>query len=297
MPWLQITLTTDQANAEQLSDTLSTIGAVAVTLQDGADQPIYEPERNTTPIWNNTQVIGLFAEEVHPQTVITALTEQLAPQPLPPLQAEVLPDQDWQRACLEDFQPMQFGKRLWICPSWHTPPVADAINIMLDPGLAFGTGTHPTTALCLAWLDAQANLHGQTVIDYGCGSGILAIAAAKLGASAVWAIDNDPQALVATQENAQRNQVATAIHTALPEQRPPDLPVDVLLANILAAPLLELQKQFVRHLKVRGRLVLSGILTTQVSEIRTAYQTDCNDFVVSGQEEWACITARKVESA
>ena len=297
MPWLQITLTTDQANAERLSDALTTIGAVAVTLQDGADQPIYEPERNTTPIWNNTQVIGLFAEDVHSQTIIAALTEQLAPHPLPPLHTELLPDQDWQRACLEDFQPMQFGKRLWICPSWHTPPVADAVNIMLDPGLAFGTGTHPTTALCLGWLDMQANLHEQTVIDYGCGSGILAIAAAKLGASAVWAIDNDPQALVATQENAQRNQVAATIYTALPEQMPTDLTVDILLANILAAPLLELQKQFVQHLKVHGRLVLSGILTTQVSEIRTAYQTDFNNFAVSGQEEWACITARKAESA
>ncbi|MDH5592420.1 MAG: 50S ribosomal protein L11 methyltransferase, partial [Gammaproteobacteria bacterium] len=240
MAWIQFIFNSTPDAADQLSDMLSVCGAGAVTFQDNADQPIYEPAIGSTPLWSATNVIALFDAAIEPDEIIQALTEQLAPQVLPNYRIEAVEDKDWVREWMENFHPICFGKKLWICPSWRKPPQDDAINIMLDPGLAFGTGTHPTTALCLNWLD-QADVKGKYVIDYGCGSGILAIAAAMLGAKKVIGIDTDPQALEATQANAERNRVQ--VDTYLPDDCP-EIPCDLLLANILAGPLQSLAEQF-----------------------------------------------------
>lgn len=270
MPWLQLILETDAEHAPALSDLLSEAGAAAVTLQDSADQPLYEPPPGATPLWQATRVIGLFPAEEDTDALIAALTAAWAPQPLPALRVEQLEDRDWTREWMDKYKPMRFGTRLWIVPSWTTAPEPSAVNILLDPGLAFGTGTHPTTRLCLEWLDAHPQDDSQ-VIDYGCGSGILAIAALKLGAQHLWAVDNDPQALIATRDNAERNAVSERITTALPEQFQPLL-ADLLIANILAGPLIELAPHFATLVKPGGDIVLSGILPEQAADVLAAYR-------------------------
>ena len=192
---------------------------------------------------------------------------------------------------MDQFQPLQFGRRLWICPKWHTPPQPDDVNIMLDPGLAFGTGTHPTTALCLEWLDSK-DLNGKTMIDYGCGSGILAIAAAKLGAHQVYAVDHDPQALNATTNNAIANLVDDRISISAPVALP-DLTVDVLLANILAGPLLDLAPRFAQLVRKGGSLVLSGILNEQTSILMEKYHTWFNMEPATTREEWVRLNGQR----
>lgn len=274
MPWLQLTLSTNPELAPRLSDLLDQLGATAVTMQDRADQPLYEPPLGTTPLWSETQVTGMFPAETDMEAVRATLSARLAPTPLPEWQLEQLDDQDWERAWMEDFQPMPFGKRLWIVPSWYEPPEPDAVNILLDPGLAFGTGTHPTTRLCLEWLDAT-DLCGKTVIDYGCGSGILAVAAALLGAKRVIAIDNDPQALQATAANADKNGVREQIEIYLPEayihQCGTAAKADVMVANILAGPLIELASHFATLVAPGAPIALSGILPEQADKVRDQY--------------------------
>jgi len=227
MAWIQFIFDSTPDAAERLSDALSECGAAAVTFQDNADQPIYEPEIGTTPLWAATNVVALFDAEQDIDTVINALSHKLRPQAVPNYRIEAVEDKDWVREWMDSFQPICFGERLWICPSWLSPVEPDAVNIMLDPGLAFGTGTHPTTALCLNWLD-QADVKDKYVIDYGCGSGILAIAAALLGAKKVIGVDTDPQALEATQANAARNGVH--IETYFPDQCPNE-PADLIISQ------------------------------------------------------------------
>lgn len=267
MAWIQLIFTSSPQQAEALSDALSAAGAAAVTFQDNADQPIYEPAIGETPLWSATSVIALFDAETDCDAVLETLTAQLGD--LPSCRIEAVEDKDWEREWMDNFHPICFGEKLWIVPSWHQPPQPEAVNILLDPGLAFGTGTHPTTALCLQWLD-QADLTGKTVIDYGCGSGILAIAAALLGADKVIGIDTDPQALEATQANAARNNVI--VETYLP-QHCPEIQSDLLLANILAGPLMELMPRFLQLTHPHSELVLSGILETQAATVRQHYQT------------------------
>ncbi|MBT8145668.1 MAG: 50S ribosomal protein L11 methyltransferase, partial [Gammaproteobacteria bacterium] len=191
------------------------------------------------------------------------------------IEVQSLADQDWEKSWMDRFHPMQFGRQLWICPSWSSPPDPDAVNIMLDPGLAFGTGTHPTTALCLEWLEQQ-NLQDKLVVDYGCGSGVLGIAAALLGAQRVLAVDNDPQAIVASESNREVNGLeASQLAVYLPENFPPQpamLPADILLANILAGPLEELAPAFASLIRPAGDLVLSGILPEQAPALLSCYQ-------------------------
>ncbi len=290
MPWTQLTFALEAEQADIFSDYLSQAGALSVTLKDAEDQPIYEPALHTTPVWQHTLVIGLFEAD----TDIPALLDQLQTQvsPLPAYQTEQLDDQDWVRNSLADFQAMRFGERLWVCPHWIEPPEPDALNIRLDPGLAFGTGTHATTALCLTWLDEQVDLHGVQALDYGCGSGILGIAALKLGATEVWGTDIDAQALQATQDNAQQNAVAEHFYLMLPEQLP-TLQVDLLLANILANPLCELVESLAAYVKPQGRILLSGILQEQIPDIQMTYAPY---FVLDEarlQEGWACISGQK----
>ncbi len=270
MPWLQLTFYSTKDDAEALADLLSEAGAAAVTMQDAADQPLYEPPPGATPLWQLTNVVGLFDESFNSDAVINQLQAQWSSE-LPEYRSEQLEDQDWERAWMDDFKPMQFGERLWIVPSWHEAPQQDDVNIHLDPGLAFGTGTHPTTRLCLEWLDGH-DVEGLPVIDYGCGSGILAIAAALLGAESVLAVDNDPQALVATLDNARRNHVEARIRAYLPKEAP-DETVPLLLANILAGPLIELSPQLASRVQSGGHIVLSGILPEQADAVSTAYST------------------------
>ncbi len=283
MPWLQLKLQAHPGQAQTLAEWLEEAGAAAVTLRDGADQPLYEPTPGSNPLWTRTEVIGLFPAETEMKDIKHRL-EQEAGELFSSWQLQALEEKEWSRAWMEEFQPMLFGKHLWICPSWHTPPEPDAVNILLDPGLAFGTGTHPTTALCLEWLDTHPPL-GSTVIDYGCGSGILAIAAARLGASSVIGVDTDPQALQATRDNASKNGVRQRIRVAPPEDSvfPP---ADLLLANILANPLIELAERLATQVKEGGSIVLSGILKDQTEEVTAAYRPWFTITEPVTREEW-----------
>ncbi|EIJ42799.1 ribosomal protein L11 methyltransferase [Beggiatoa alba B18LD] len=292
MSWLQLVVNTDAEHVDEISDSLTELGALSVTWQDAADQPVYEPPLNTTPIWQNTRILALFEEDTDPESLLLHFHAVLSADVPLSYELQRLADQEWTRVWMSDFHPMRFGERLWICPSWTSPPEPDAVNILLDPGLAFGTGTHPTTALCLEWLDAQTNFAGKRVIDYGCGSGILAIAAAKLGSTENWAVDIDPQALLATRDNAEKNGVSAMIYTALPEAF--TLPqADVLLANILANPLISLAKTFAEYLPAGAPIVLSGILQTQADMVVTAYATYFEQLSVTEKEGWVRVVGYK----
>ena len=268
MPWLQLTLYTTKEHAERFSDQLEGMGAASVTMQDAADQPLYEPPLGTTPLWQLTNVVALFEDDFDMEAIIAQLRNALGEQ-MPEYQVEQVADQEWERAWMVDFKPMLFGGRLWIVPSWSEAPDTGGVNILLDPGLAFGTGTHPTTRLCLEWLDGHSP-EGKSVIDYGCGSGILAIAAALLGAERVIGVDIDPQAITATDDNAERNGVGEKIDAYLTGKEPTQA-ADLLLANILAGPLAELAPLFAGRVKTRGGLVLSGILAEQAEGLRQVY--------------------------
>ena len=270
MPWLQVRLAITPDQAETYEDALLGVGAVSVTFMDAEDQPIFEPDLGTTPLWSNTHLLALFEADTDAANLVAHL-ELLTGGALPAHEIEHIADQDWERSWMDNFQPMRFGRRLWIVPSWHEAPQPEAVNLLLDPGLAFGTGTHPTTALCLEWLDGQ-DLAGCTVIDFGCGSGILAIAALLLGAPQAIGTDIDPQALEASRDNAGRNGIDPA---RFPVHLPADMPqqpAEVVVANILAGPLVALAPQITALVKPGGRLALSGILAEQAEEVRAAYE-------------------------
>jgi len=300
MPNLQLTLTTTREHAELYSDTLSEAGALAVTLLDGEEEPIFEPELGTTPLWTSTLVIGLFELDTDIVSLKTTLQKHLGETVLNDLAIETLEDQDWERACMDQFHPMQFGDHLWICPSWATTPATPlpdplARTILLDPGLAFGTGTHPTTRLCLEWLDKHPPI-AKRVLDYGCGSGILGIAALSLGATHVYAVDYDPQALQSTRDNAEKNGYkADQILSLLPEDFDSCISstikptIDLILANILLNPLIMLAPQFAQWLKPNGQLVLSGILNAQVDLLLKTYDTWFHESHVTQLDEWCRI--------
>ncbi|MFP1723710.1 50S ribosomal protein L11 methyltransferase [Lonsdalea quercina] len=289
MPWIQLKINTSGAHAEPLGDALVESGAVSVTFQDTHDTPVFEPLPGETRLWGDTDVIGLYDAETDMKAVVAILEQE------PLLGAgfkhkiEQLEDKDWEREWMDNFHPMQFGKRLWICPSWRDIPDPEAVNVMLDPGLAFGTGTHPTTALCLQWLDGL-DLQGKTVIDFGCGSGILAIAALKLGAARAIGIDIDPQAVQASRDNAQRNGVSERLELYLPQDQPEALSADVVVANILAGPLRELAPLIGALPNAGGHLGLSGVLATQAANVSEAYQDKFTLDPVAEKEEWCRIT-------
>jgi ribosomal protein L11 methyltransferase len=268
--WQQLSLEAGDLDPETLSTFFEQQGALSVTFMDAAEQPLFEPDPGTTPLWSATRVTALFDAAADLSSLKQQLAAEYGAQVLDRLREETLHDQDWERLWLDRFHPMRFGDRLWICPDGQRPPAEDGqVLIDLDPGLAFGTGTHATTALCLEWLD-QHPPRGQQVLDYGCGSGILAIAALKLGAAAVWGVDIDQQALWASRENATRNQVADGLTTALPDELP-EQDYDLLLANILANPLIELAPRLAELLRPGGQLVLSGILSEQADAVCAAY--------------------------
>ena len=290
MPHLQLTIDVGNSDPAPFEDALIELGAVAVTLEDAADDPVLEPGPGETPLWPTVVVKALFDADTDPAALARALAAALPDGPSP--RFEVLADKAWERVWLEDFRPMRFGRRLWVCPGGLPAGDVDAIRVELDPGLAFGTGTHPTTALCLEWLDGQ-ELAGCAVVDYGCGSGILAVAAAKLGASRVLAVDIDPQALIATRENALRNQIAGALAvTGNPVLAPHS--ADVLLANILAGPLVELAPRFAEALVPGGRLALSGLLPEQADAVTAAYRPWFHIETTTTRDGWVLLSARRL---
>lgn len=290
MPFLQLTLDVGTADPEALESACFESGALSVTLSDAADSPILEPLPGVTPLWPSVRLSALFAADRQPGEVVAAIAAVVGA-PLPPHRFEGIADRDWECEWLRDFRPMRFGTRLWVCPNDESPPDTQATIVWLDPGLAFGTGTHPSTALCLDWLDANT-LDGLDVVDYGCGSGILAIAAVKLGAASVAAVDIDPQALIATDANARRNGVGDRIVTGNPEA--PLEPVDVVLANILLQALIELAPKFASLVRPGGHVVLAGILTSQAETVTAAYRPWFDIQLFSTRDEWVCLHGYRV---
>ncbi len=291
MSWLQISFEISPDSAPELSDLLAEAGALAVTLQDAGDAPVLEPAPGATPLWPTTRVVGLFASEVTAESVLNRLRSKGADYALATLRVEHLEDQPWQRLCMDDFRPMQFGKRLWVCPSWTDPPQPEAISVRLDPGLAFGTGTHPTTALCLEWLEGLP-LRGLQLLDYGCGSGILAIAGLQLGARRVWAVDRDPQALEATRRNAAENGVHERLITRAPHKLEA-VTTEVLVANILAGPIMDLATTFASHVSWGGRIGLSGVLRDQAALVNESYRPWFEMYQPVYREDWCLLTGHR----
>ena len=271
MSWLEYSIQTDKGHAEQTELAMTNAGALSVTVTDAADQPILEPAPGDTPVWDDLIITGLFERPPLSQQTLMQLAQDAGLPSTDPINVTELAEQQWTRTWMDHFKPMSFGQRLWVCPHDMQAPDPDAINLRLDPGLAFGTGTHPTTELCLRWLDGHIN-HQQSLLDYGCGSGILAIAALLLGVPRAWAIDNDEQALIASRDNAANNHVADRITTLLPEQLAADATVDVCVANILAAPLMSLASHLANRVNTNGQIVLSGILVEQAEEVSKHYQ-------------------------
>lgn len=292
MPWIQIRIDASEETADKISNMLMATGSAAVTFMDAKDTPIYEPlPGDEVKYWANTIVMGLYPADHDMDKVVAYLKAQ-------PLlgkdfgyKIEALEDKDWEREWMDNFHPMKFGSRLWVCPSWREIPDPSAVNILLDPGLAFGTGTHPTTALCLSWLDSL-DLKGKTVVDFGCGSGILAIGALKLGAKRVVGIDIDPQAIEASQANALRNDVADKLELYLPKDQP-TLAADVVVANILAGPLKALYEVITGYAKPGADIALSGILESQAEQLLAVYGQSCDLQPIAIEDEWVRISGQK----
>ena len=300
MAWRQFVMELGSLRPETIEDVLLAHGAVAVTYTDAADEPVLEPLPGETPLWSKTRITGLFAADADFDALRTALQDATGLRDLPPFAVDTLAERAWEREWLRDARPLRCGERLWICPGDTDPPAVDdtgddsgddfgdapgdvrgeATIVRLDPGLAFGTGTHATTALCLEWLDGL-DLAGKQVLDVGCGSGILGIAALLLGAARVVAIDIDPQALAATRRNAARNGVADALETTT-DAGTVTARFDVVVANILAAPLLDMAHWICQRVAPRGKLAISGILGSQAAMLETAF-ADANPPIPLGQ--------------
>lgn len=268
MAWLQLRV--HSRYPEFVDEILQACGASAVSFIDAEDDPVLEPAPGETPLWSNTVTLGLFPEKTDLQPVLDALREQLPEADTLQVSDELVEDQDWVRVWLKDCPPLKFGERLWVCPHEKRVDEPGSVTLLLDPGLAFGTGTHPSTALCLEWL-ATHDVSDQHVLDFGCGSGILAIAALLLGARHAVAHDIDPQAIQATRDNAVTNGVSDRLTTVDPERRVEPFPADLVLANILARPLIELAPQLSATIRSGGALVLAGLLDRQADEVRAAY--------------------------
>ena len=291
MPWLQLSIETTEQQAPILELIFENLGALSVTFGDAANQPLLEPIPGEEKIWRNTRVTGLFSAERDADELRSTLNQALNTDVTRTLHLEWLSDRAWERVWLDNFRPMKFGRRLWVCPNGQIPEEADAVVVELDPGLAFGTGTHPTTALCLEWLD-NSDLSGKTIIDYGCGSGILAIAALRLGAGRAIAVDYDPQAIEATRNNAEKNRVADRLTTYLPEQLP-TISTEFLVANILAGPLIELAPNLCNLLQRDGRFALSGILEEQTELVSAAYSGYARLDNPKQSDDWILLSGSK----
>ncbi|MBU0499917.1 MAG: 50S ribosomal protein L11 methyltransferase [Gammaproteobacteria bacterium] len=270
MAWLQLHLTTDKERAPLIEQLFETLGALSVTLVDAGDEPILELGPGETRLWSQIRATGLFPGDRDPDGLRAELTQALQADICRHLTLEVLDDREWERSWLDHFHPMRFGRRLWIRPNGQAIEQPDALVVDLDPGLAFGTGTHPTTALCLEWLDG-ADLAGKTLIDFGCGSGILAIAALKLGARLAFGADHDPQAILASRDNAEKNNLSSRLLLFGPGETLPE-PADILVANILSGTLIDLAGTLAGWVRPGGDLLLSGILAQQAAAVADAFK-------------------------
>jgi ribosomal protein L11 methyltransferase len=296
MPFYEIEFPLGGLPADAVEEALFEVGASSITFVDGGDEPVLEPKPGEVTLWSDTRVRALFQQSAgHAAADAVRHIQQLASAIGSPItdtvRVRAVEDRDWERVWLTDWKSMRFGRRLWVCPTAaEAPHDPDAIVVRLDPGLAFGTGTHPTTALCLQILDSLP-LAGRTMIDYGCGSGILGIAALKMGAGHVIAVDLDPQALIATRENALRNGVASAIKV---QGVPARLrPASCIVANILAGPLIELTPVLSAACETGGDLLLSGLLKTQAYEVKASYSSAFDMVQVVERDDWCCIHARR----
>jgi ribosomal protein L11 methyltransferase len=292
MPFYEIEFPLASLSPDALDDALLEIGALSVTYVDRADdEPVLEPKPGEVRLWRDTLVRALFDQSSEPLLNLQKLSQVFGPRLTDTARLRPVADQAWERVWLNGWKSMRFGRRLWVCPTTAQPPDdPDAVVVRLDPGLAFGTGSHPTTALCLQILDSLP-IGGRSVIDYGCGSGILGVAALKLGAASVVAVDIDSQALTATRDNAVRNDVASRITV---QDAAADLPhAFCVLANILAGPLIELAPRLTAACESGGYLVLSGLLRTQAYAVKAAYAGGFDKVEVASQDEWCCIHARR----
>lgn len=295
MSWLEVSVQVSKEKAPLVEQLLENQSVLALTLTDSADDPVLEPGVGETPLWPSVCITALFGAD-QPREPLSRLLS-LVPGIDRPQQVSFrkVEDQQWERAWLDRFKPMQFGRDLWIVPGNLEAPATAGHVLRLDPGLAFGTGTHPTTRLCLQWIDGH-DFKDRSVVDFGCGSGVLGIAAAIKGATRVIAVDNDPQALLATRDNADRNHVTDKINAVLPDQFRP-AQADIMLANILAGPLIDLSADLLKALRPGGSLVLSGVLEEQADEVIAAYQPYTDPLLVTKDDGWVCISGRKLSPA
>ena len=291
MIWKQISFEVKKSEIDLISEVLMGLGSISITYSDALDEAIYEPPVGQTPLWDNVKVNALFSSEVNQKSIETSISDICN---IVVIDTVTLKDRVWEEECQKDFPSMRFGKRLWVCPSWDTESILsnDSIVIHMDPGLAFGTGTHQTTSLCLEYLDSNPpkNLR---VIDFGCGTGILAIAAAKFGAKSVIAIDNDPQAVLSSKENVAKNKCENTITTIHSINQGSDRKCDLLIANILANPLVELEPLFSDLVHTNGMLLLSGILKEQVDRVVKCYSINFSNIEVANKGEWFRISGKR----
>ena len=294
MNWQQLKVQIHPDHLDFIEPQLLAAGAVSITYLEAEDEPVFQIELGSTPLGENLVLCALFEEGTSLDALLSWLRQNAAVVNRDALDVETIADQAWERSWMDSFSATQFGEKLWICPSWQEPPDPDACNIMLDPGLAFGSGSHATTALCLEWL-AEHELTDMRVVDYGCGSGILAIAAALLGAGAIDAVDNDPQAVLATNDNCARNGLTpNRINACLPEDFDADsASVDILLANILAEPLHSLAATFAALVRPGGRIVLSGLLADQAPDLAARYGEWFDMAPAVQREDWIRLTGRR----
>jgi ribosomal protein L11 methyltransferase len=305
MSWIQATFVVDATDVDRLSDMLEGFLAQAITSENAGEDEFYEVAFPGTPDWQKVKLTALFNDTVEIEPIIAFVQSQFSsstetgwpatgvPDTELPVQIAKLVDQDWERVWLASFKPIKVGSNLWVCPSWCEPTEPAARNIILDPGLAFGTGTHATTNMCLHWL-AEQQLDGQRVLDYGSGSGILAIAAIMSGAEFAEAVDIDPLAVDACIENAARNKVSSQMHACLPQQlsESPAATYNLVIANILAEVIIQLRDTLLLHLATDGELLLTGILSTQADKVKAAFGEDF-EFNQQDKDQWCLITARR----
>lgn len=297
MKWLQIHITVEKSQVDFTETLLESLGAVSVTLDDAENQDLLEPLPGETPLWNKVIVTGIYAQEDDEQIDVAALETFIRTQlPTEPMRSEFMEDQEWERTWMDAYEPIQIGEKYWIVPEWMQPPEADAVNIKLDPGLAFGTGNHASTFLCLQWL-GQTDVKDKIVIDYGCGSGILGVAALLLGAKKVYATDIDPQAVLATQQNAELNGVLDNLYVGLPEEfnaELGDIKTDVFVANILAGPLMALAADFSTLIKSEGEFALAGVIEEQVDDVSNVYAEFFDILAVEKRDQnWCRISGKR----
>ncbi|CAG0927288.1 MAG: Ribosomal protein L11 methyltransferase [Rhodocyclaceae bacterium] len=293
--WLSVTIATDAAHAEALSDALLALGALSVGVEDAdagteRETPQFgEPGSAPGPLWARSRVVALFERSADLPVIVAAAAGEARLPATPPFETAEVAEQDWVRLTQSQFEPIRIDDRLWIVPSWHDAPDPDAINLELDPGLAFGTGSHPTTRLCLEWLRTHVHA-GASVLDYGCGSGILAIAAAKLGAGRATGVDIDANALAAAEDNATRNGVVLQL---MHSRQPLDTTFDIVVANILTNPLCVLAPLLTERTCLGGQLVLSGILASQVAQVQEAYRPGFDLEFRAEREGWALLAGHR----